>query len=56
MKTVWRKLLVGLAVAVTTALVLGGARIGRIDVWKILLALIGVFTFRLARKQDNSTR
>jgi hypothetical protein len=51
-----RNLLFGITIAVLTALVIGGARIGRIDVWKILLALIGVLIFRTARERDNSKR
>jgi len=51
-----QNLLFGITIALLAALVLGGARIGRIDVWKIVLALIGVLIFVSAREQDNSKR
>ena len=49
-----RNVLVGLSIAIAVALVFGGASVGNIEVWKILVALIGVFIFRSARERGDS--
>jgi hypothetical protein len=51
-KSVTRKLVTATTIAVAAALVLGGARVAGIDVWKILLALVGWFIFRAASAGD----
>jgi hypothetical protein len=44
-----RNLLLGAGIAAAIALTLAGARVGRIDVWKILAALVGLWIYRAAR-------
>lgn len=47
-----RNLIGGLVVAVALAFPFVVPRIGRIDTWKILLAIAGLAVFRYGRKQD----
>lgn len=54
-KAAVRNVLAGLSIAIALALVFGGASVGNIEVWKILVALIGVFIFRSARERGDSS-
>jgi hypothetical protein len=43
------RILTSTAVALAIALIYGGASVGTVEVWKIILALAGLFIFRAAR-------
>jgi hypothetical protein len=47
------RILTGTAVALAIALIFGGASVGTVEVWKIILALAGVFIFRAARTDSR---